>query len=176
MLATMLRRGVCEILMNRIVLYLVESESGPPLQYWSFSGETLLGIGRSIDNEIVILSPYVSRGHAYLSFENGGWSANAISELGVLHHGRKHTRLSLHHGMVFRLGPHGPMLKFSSDSAGDTEIETEQPGQSGATALTLDPVRLRSEVHAIAGTDFFQRLSQTAREIRQATPSPSTTL
>jgi hypothetical protein len=154
--------------MTRLVLYLLETEAGPPRHYWSFSGESLINVGRSIDNEVVIPSPCVSRGHAYLIHEAGGWSAAAISPLGICHQGRRVDRLTLQPGTVFRLGPNGPFLRFESPAFGDSEVETVQPGPGSDPGLTLDHAQLRRDVHEVAATAFFEDLSRRVEGLRSA--------
>jgi hypothetical protein len=160
--------------MTRLVLYLLDSEAGPPRQYWSFSGETLINVGRSIDNEVVIPSPYVSRGHAYLAHEAGAWSAVAISPLGLIHQGRRVDHLPLLPGMVFRLGPNGPLLRFGTPAFGESEVETVQPEPGAEPGLLLDYGQLEREVAEVAGTAFFEDLRRRARELRDPSPAALT--
>ena len=152
----------------RIVLYLLESEHGSPVQYWSFDDEVLIRVGRSIENQVVIANPYISRAHAYLLFDDLGWAINAISEQGIFVASERREHLRLEPDAVFRLGAHGPFLRFGSAADPGPEKETVEPDDPLVQLLKLDEEKLVREVREIAEGDFFRELRAKVRTLREA--------
>src|SRR4051812_12406806 len=110
-----------------VTLYLLDTEQGHPLLYWPFEGETMIRIGRAPDNELVFAHPSVSRTHAYMKFDGSVWTVYSISQQGVYYGGHKLMELRLGPGMVFRLGPSGPLLRFGAAEDESDEMSTHCP-------------------------------------------------
>lgn len=153
-----------------IVLELLDSASGVPLQTWSFTEQRRILIGRAEESDVLIVNPYVSRAHAYLDWDNDGWSVVAISSQQLAIGGQRHQSIRLNDGIVFRLGAHGCDLKF-------TELKTPANEFNYAGTLMFDPDmcpllhldkdQLQREVEQITNDSYFQNLSQAVKKLRR---------
>jgi pSer/pThr/pTyr-binding forkhead associated (FHA) protein len=157
--------GHCQVA-PRIVLYLLETEHGSPVQFWSFQAMELIRIGRSLDNELIVANPRVSRAHAYLKWDAQGWSVASISEQGLMVGMHRFTSIELDEATVFRLGVHGPYLRFvPGPSLSDQSTMLGSAPQT--PILVLDRDRLRREVVEIVEGDYFRRLQSSLDRIRE---------
>jgi serine/threonine protein kinase, bacterial len=58
---------------GKISLHLLDSAKGQAVQTWKFEGQSLVRIGRSEENHVVIPDPSVSRFHAELRYLADSW-------------------------------------------------------------------------------------------------------
>jgi serine/threonine-protein kinase len=147
-------------------MYLLDSEQGHPLQYWSFEGESLISIGRASDSDIVFPHPGVSRSHAYMRSAAGAWTVYSISQQGIYYGGYKLMELRLQPGMVFRLGSSGPSLRFGAavdDSNAMTTLGVKAAEQPN---LTLDLEKLNSDVTKVTEDGSFRRVMTALKQLR----------
>jgi serine/threonine-protein kinase len=149
------------------VLQLLDMMLDQPLQTWSFSDESLIRVGRSLDNEVVIDNPTVSRAHVYLTRTEDRWALSALSEKGIHVDGQHTMQLDLRDGHVFRLGAHGPRLRFFVvDQSGDAQA-TYAGTPLGTPVFHIDEQQQTSEVEVIASSPFFQRLRAAVDKFRR---------
>ncbi|MGO9078629.1 MAG: PrsW family glutamic-type intramembrane protease [Streptosporangiaceae bacterium] len=81
-------------------------------QQWSFRPGQTARIGRSLDNEVVVSNPAVSRQHARVWFEGGSWVFENIGRAPTFLAGRPVTRLPLSYPAELALAaPQGPVLR-----------------------------------------------------------------
>ena len=97
---------------ERITLDLIDPALGRTMQSWQFREQSLIRIGRSNQNDVVIRDPYASRFHAELRFQNGRWELENLGRHGILIKGEKIKSAPLEDGTVFQLGAPGPSLRF----------------------------------------------------------------
>ncbi|WP_165230701.1 FHA domain-containing protein [Aquisphaera insulae] len=159
---------------QHIALYLLESPQSHPLQYWAFEQGHLVRIGRSWDNDVVLSTPYVSRAHAYIHFDSGDWYVTSISEQGILCSSRKFRTLKLLDGLIFRLGPAGPYVKFSDAAVGEANATTLAHEAPGAASMKLDEGRMMQEVDEIIGDPYFKKLKAELGRLRRSVHETTT--
>lgn len=153
--------------LNTVALELLDSTQSQRLQYWEFPDESLIRIGRAADNDVVVGSPYVSRAHAYLKFDNEGWELTVLSDKGVFVEGRRVDSLLLNEGTIFRLSAQGPFLRVAAiDAAEDVELGTVSFDPSTVTFLSLDAKQRDKEVDEISRGAYFKDLQKLARDLR----------
>lgn len=151
---------------DEITIQLVDPSDGRQLQAWSFEGVDSITIGRGDDQRVTLADPYVSRRHAELRRNESGWRLIALGRSGVFVSGSSVTDIALSADTIFRLGSNGPALRYQMQSE-----------QSGSATLSFDPEcsiflqmdrrQLEAEARDVVETDYFQRLQQTARELRR---------
>src|SRR5262245_49327276 len=95
-----------------VSLQLLDSSQGKPIQTWRFSDQTEITIGREDVRDIVISDPHVSRHHVTLFAGDESWTLVSCGRHGTLIDNRMVVEATLRPGVVFRLGPSGPMLRF----------------------------------------------------------------
>lgn len=156
---------------HAIILDLLDTTTGHPLQTWRFTGQARILIGRSSDGDVVVTSPYVSRAHAYLQNIDGVWQAVAISAQQLLVNERRVPLVELFDGSVFRLGSHGCSIRFSREYQKAAEPDSGQTlsfDPNNLPFLQLDRSQLSREVDEIANGDFFQNLRENLQRVRQS--------
>ncbi|MHB1930564.1 MAG: FHA domain-containing protein, partial [Acidimicrobiales bacterium] len=80
-------------------------------RHWDFGADATVGIGRAPDNDIVVADPTVSRHHARLRFDAGGWVLEAMGSRPTFVNGEPVTITPLTGPAEVRLvGPEGPQL------------------------------------------------------------------
>ncbi|MCE9551770.1 MAG: FHA domain-containing protein [Planctomycetes bacterium] len=154
--------------LNTITVQLMDSASGRIVQLWQFPPRETISIGRATEQDVSIVDPYVSRLHAELRFRDGQWWLVALGRHGVLVNGRDVTETPLADGTSFRLGGSGPILRFYSSPLADGEERTLSGIKESCELLPqINAAKRDDEVRGIVETDYFQKLRQQARQLRQ---------
>ena len=112
-----------------------------------FEPGTTVRLGRDPGMEVVVDNLHVSRHHAELTYESGGWVLVAVSDQGVFHEGRRVDRLTIAGAVEVFLGEPstGERLEIAPLPASAGAGETLMPGAAtlpGAAALGGVRVRL----------------------------------
>ena len=160
---------------SNIALQLLDSSQSYPLQTWEFSKSDLIELGRATHNHIQIGHPTVSRAHATIAFEDGKWTLQSISKLGVLVDGERVMQVELHDSTLFQLSSQSPFLKFVS---ADPAEESTQPDEQNQTStlyfdfdssplLDLDLDQRDRDVQEIIEDPYFDQLKKLTDQIKQ---------
>lgn len=153
-----------------VALCLLDGPTGRALQKWTFDDRSVIRIGRSPENDVVIADQFVSRDHVCLSLDGGTWVLTVLSQQGVFCGSRKVFNLRLGpeaaNGFLFRLGSNGPHLRFELVSEGELDESTVYHDAGQQPILRLDRERLRREVGEICDGDFFQKLRASIGALR----------
>lgn len=151
-----------------LALELLDPTQSHALQTWEIADRTVIQIGRSADNDIVIASPVVSRVHAYVREIEGERELCVVSQNGVYVEGRRVESVLLREGLVFRLAAKGPSLRVGASGSGDDESRATIALESVETPLlVLDAAERDRRVSEIVDSDYFHTLKQTAGELRR---------
>ncbi len=149
-----------------VTVHLIDAVRGSTLQMWCFADKPLISIGRAEERDIVLVDPYVSRHHAELRFQGGQWWLVGLGRHGVWMQGQQVEDALAYDGMLFQLGANGPKLRFC-DSMVDSSNDATLSHSVGTIMLRVDAAKLQSDVQEIAEGEYFQRLQQQARQLRQ---------
>ncbi|MBD1884735.1 protein kinase domain-containing protein [Microcoleus vaginatus] len=99
-----------------MLLTLLDPEKQTPLQQWSFESESIIRIGRSPDNHVVIPNALVSRQHLELQRVNNGrasqWYLVNSGTNGTLVNGILMSQGWISDGALIQLARGGPILHF----------------------------------------------------------------
>ncbi len=142
----------------QIIVHLLDPTQGHPLQSWMFADHELVTVGRSPDNDVAVADPYVSRAHAYLTFDSNEWRLIAISGQRIFYEGQTCTEVPVGDGTVCRLGPHGCYLRFGQGESQQEQRATISFNARLMPVLTLDREKMQEEVDQIADAPYFQQL------------------
>lgn len=154
-----------------IVMELLDSATGIPLQTWTFPAKKRLLIGRSDESDVVIANPYVSRTHAYLEWDADGYQVIAVSSQQLVFSGKRQQAIRLRDGAIFRLGPQGCDLKFREVKAHAESFDPKQTlmfDPDDGPILHLDRDQLQRDVAKIETGEYFQSLSQVVQKMKQS--------
>jgi pSer/pThr/pTyr-binding forkhead associated (FHA) protein len=152
-----------------VSVLLLDSAQGKPIQTWRFSDQTEITIGREDGRDIVISDPHVSRHHVTLVASDDSWMLISQGRHGTLIENRLVVEAPLRSGVVFRLGPTGPMLKFDEGKLATSATATmDQIDPDAIAMLELDQERSKREADKIAADPLFDELLQTSLRMRAA--------
>jgi len=150
-----------------ISVQLLDTTTGRIVQVWEFAPQDVISIGRAPERDITIADPYVSRHHADLRHSDGNWTLVALGRHGVLLGGRDVTESPISDGTAFRLGGSGPLLRFYCSPLSSQELTFSGIHDSGQLLPEINAAKRDEEVQGIVESDYFQKLQQRARDLRQ---------
>ncbi|MEG4283415.1 FHA domain-containing protein [Microcoleus sp. A006_D1] len=104
-----------------ITLTLLHPIQSVPVQSWCFESESVVRIGRSNDNDVIIYSAVVSRHHVELWNHASGWEIINFGANGTYVDDRPIAQVSVADGMTIRLGNSGPKIRIR---VGATNVQT----------------------------------------------------
>ncbi len=99
-----------------ITLKLLHPLQSTPIQVWSFDQESVIRIGRSTDNQVVLYSAVVSRNHVELRYTNRQWELVNLGSNGTYIDGQRVSQVPVTDGMVIRLARSGPHIQIHLDT------------------------------------------------------------
>lgn len=95
-----------------ITLTLLHPIQSVPVQSWCFESESVVRIGRSNDNDVIIYSAVVSRHHVELWNHPNGWEIINFGANGTYIDDKSIAQVSVADGMTIRLGNSGPKIRI----------------------------------------------------------------
>ncbi|NEO09856.1 MAG: FHA domain-containing protein [Moorea sp. SIO1F2] len=95
-----------------ITLTLLHPLQSVPVQSWPFETESVIRIGRSTDNHVILYSAVVSRHHVELRRNPNGWEIISLGANGTYMDGKRITQMPVIHGMIIRLASSGPKIQI----------------------------------------------------------------
>jgi pSer/pThr/pTyr-binding forkhead associated (FHA) protein len=98
-----------------ITLTLLHPLQSVPVQSWTFEPESVIRIGRSTDNEVILYSAVVSRHHVELRRNGSVWEIVSLGANGTYIEGKRITQMSVEDGMIIRLASSGPKIQIHID-------------------------------------------------------------
>lgn len=109
-----------------ITLTLLHPLQSVPVQHWTFEPETVIRIGRSTDNEVILYSAVVSRHHVEIRRNTSEWEVINLGANGTYIDGKRITKAVAVDGMIIRLASSGPKIQI--------HINTDQDDGKGSGA------------------------------------------
>ncbi|GAB4236926.1 MAG: hypothetical protein Kow00121_64130 [Elainellaceae cyanobacterium] len=95
-----------------ITLTLLHPIKQIPIQVWSFPDESLIRIGRSTDNQVILYSAVVSRHHVELRRLGDRWEVINLGTNGTYLDGKRITQEPIGDGAIIRLARSGPNIQI----------------------------------------------------------------
>lgn len=95
-----------------ITLTLLHPLQSVPVQSWPFKSESVIRIGRSTDNDVILYSAVVSRHHVELRRNGSGWRIISLGANGTYIDGKRITQTPVVDGMIIRLASSGPKIQI----------------------------------------------------------------
>jgi serine/threonine-protein kinase len=116
-----------------ITLTLLHPLQSTPVQSWTFEHESVVRIGRSTDNHVILYSAVVSRHHVELRCTAGQWEIVNLGANGTYLEGKRITQVPLLDGVTIRLARSGPNIQISVD---ETSSPDPPPKLSGEETIS----------------------------------------
>jgi pSer/pThr/pTyr-binding forkhead associated (FHA) protein len=113
-----------------ITLTLLHPGKNVPLQNWTFETASVIRIGRSMDNDVVLYSAVVSRRHLEIRRNGLRWEVVSLGANGTYLNGKPITTVQAEDGMIIRLASSGPQIRIqiSTDKI-ESKLKEEQSQQ-----------------------------------------------
>ncbi|HEY9700305.1 MAG TPA: FHA domain-containing protein [Trichocoleus sp.] len=105
-----------------ITLSLLHPVKQIPVQVWTFPNESVIRIGRSNDNQVILYSAVVSRHHVELRRSGSTWEMINLGTNGTYLDGKRVTQVPLTDGAVIRLARSGPNIQIRMGEAALQEL------------------------------------------------------
>jgi serine/threonine-protein kinase len=118
-----------------------------PVQSWNFEHESVIRIGRSTDNHVILYSAVVSRHHVEIRKSDTGWDIVNLGANGTYLDGRRITQVPVEDGVVIRLARSGPNVQIH---LGAKSLEATRATAGDSTLgqpRTIPPAPTSSFVH-----------------------------
>ncbi|PZV16914.1 MAG: hypothetical protein DCF20_07125 [Pseudanabaena sp.] len=100
-----------------ITLNLLHPIESTPIQTWKFSSESVIRIGRSGDNDVILYSSVVSRYHVEIHRHNNYWEIVNIGANGTFINDQQIDKERVQHRVIIGLATAGPKLQILLDDA-----------------------------------------------------------
>lgn len=112
-----------------ITLTLLHPLQSIPVQSWTFERESVIRIGRSTDNHVILYSAVVSRHHVELRCINGSWEVVNLGANGTYLDGKRITQVPLADGAMIRLARSGPNIQIHIGESATKSISKKLSGE-----------------------------------------------
>lgn len=110
-----------------IILSLLHPVKQIPVQVWTFPSESVIRIGRSTDNQVVLYSAVVSRRHVELRRVGSEWEVVNLGTNGTYLNGKRITQSTITDGAIIRLARSGPNIQIRMGEAAFREMAETLP-------------------------------------------------
>lgn len=125
-----------------ITLTLLHPLQSVPVQSWPFETESLIRIGRSTDNEVILYSAVVSRHHVELRRNGSDWEIVSLGANGTYIDGKRITQTPVIDGMIIRLASSGPKIQIRIEGEASKEgLKAASGRRSSSRTKDIDPVK-----------------------------------
>ncbi|MGF1520803.1 MAG: FHA domain-containing protein [Leptolyngbyaceae cyanobacterium] len=106
-----------------ITLSLLHPVHKNPVQHWTFEEESVIRIGRSTENDVVLYSAVVSRHHVELRQTPSGWEIINLGTNGTYLEGKRISQVAAQDGTVIRLARSGPNVQINIGSGSSETVK-----------------------------------------------------
>ena len=124
-----------------ITLTLLHPLQSIPVQNWTFQPKSVIRIGRSTDNEVILYSAVVSRRHVEIRPNGSDWEVVNLGANGTYIDGKRVNKTLAADGMIIRLASSGPKIQIR---LGSQEYEENK---KNANSKNLASSKLKGSVN-----------------------------
>ncbi len=104
-----------------ITLILLHPLQSIPVQNWTFGAESVVRVGRSTDNDVVLYSAVVSRHHVELRQDGDQWKVVNLGTNGTYIDGKRVDECDAKDGLIIRLASSGPKIQIRLEGDDDED-------------------------------------------------------
>jgi len=131
---------------NVIKLTLLHPVQSIPVRSWTFDNATVIRIGRSTDNHVVLYSAVVSRRHVELRRNGSNWEVINLGSNGTYLCDEPITQVAVVNGLIIQLARSGPKILItlenhelkSTDAKANSRTNRKSGNSSDLTASDDD--------------------------------------
>jgi serine/threonine protein kinase len=121
-----------------ITLTLLHPVQLTPVQCWTFEDTSIVRIGRSTDNQVILYSAVVSRYHVELRRTNLNWEIVNLGANGTYLDSKRITQVPVKDGIIIRLARSGPNLQIHLGGATGVKPQTLSGKSTLSQRITSD--------------------------------------
>lgn len=121
-----------------ITITLLHPLQSVPVQNWTFGPQSVIRIGRSTDNEVILYSAVVSRHHVELRFDGSEWDIINLGANGTYIDGKRIIQIAVDDGMIIRLASSGPKIQIRLGSGDGVVKESASQEKRSPVSATGD--------------------------------------
>ena len=120
-----------------ITVSLLHPLQSTPVQSWKFADESIIRIGRALDNQVVLYSAVVSRHHVDVRRIDGSWQIVSLGANGTYVDGEPISQVPVVDGVIIRLAASGPKIQIrlelssSIDESKKANVAEVSPNPTG---------------------------------------------
>lgn len=135
-----------------ITLSLLHPLHESPVQHWTFKEESVVRIGRSTENDVVLYSAVVSRHHVELRKTASGWEIVNLGTNGTYLNGKRVSQVPAKDGTVIRLARSGPNIQINiGEDSGETiralmRLKADASGARGKIPVSQAPAEVKTDI------------------------------
>lgn len=123
-----------------ITLSLLHPLNKKPVQHWTFEEDSVIRIGRSTENQVVLYSAVVSRHHVELRQTDAGWEIVNLGTNGTYLDGKRVAQAVAEDGIVIRLARSGPNIQINiANDGGDSMKALRRLREEAAHRTHVEP-------------------------------------
>jgi hypothetical protein len=111
-----------------ITLSLLHPLKQIPVQVWTFENESVIRVGRSTDNHVILYSAVVSRHHVELRRVGANWEILNLGTNGTYLDGKRITQVPILDGAVMRLARSGPNIQIRIGTEANKDLPNTMTG------------------------------------------------
>jgi pSer/pThr/pTyr-binding forkhead associated (FHA) protein len=130
-----------------ITLTLLHPSKSIPLQHWTFEEETVIRIGRGMDNDVVLYSAVVSRRHLEIRKTDSKWELENLGANGTFFDGKPVQKKTIIDGMIIRLASSGPQIQINIKESSSERRLTQRVASVSASVESVNDEDLELDSH-----------------------------
>lgn len=133
-----------------IILSLLHPIKQVPVQVWTFPNESVIRIGRSTENQVILYSAVVSRRHVELRRVGLDWEVVNLGTNGTYLNGKRITQTTIADGAIIRLARSGPNIQIRMGEAAFRELSETIPASKMShprSDIPLLPTQITGQSH-----------------------------
>jgi pSer/pThr/pTyr-binding forkhead associated (FHA) protein len=138
-------------LTNVITLSLLHPLNKNPIQHWTFQQESVIRIGRSTDNDVILYSAVVSRHHVEIHRTDKGWEVKSLGTNGTYLDGKRIIHAPVANGIVIRLARSGPNIQIQTTEEKQDPLKALLESRSRAAGIAFSAAVERPAAASEAG-------------------------
>ena len=106
---------------NVITVSLLHPLQSTPVQSWKFADESIIRIGRALDNQVVLYSAVVRRHHVEVLRINGSWQIVSLGANETYVDDEPISQVPVVDGVIIRLASSGPKIQIRLEPGSSIE-------------------------------------------------------
>lgn len=149
-----------------ITLTLLHPGKNVPMQNWTFDTQSVIRIGRSMDNDVVLYSAVVSRRHLEIKRNGIRWEIVNLGANGTYINGKPITTVQAEDGMIIRLASSGPQIQIRLNSERvEPKLNTDRTQQMPTKEAISNDAKKTSKEIAVSYVEpnNYKAIDQEAR-------------